>query len=109
MKLRARWNGPAPRVGDYLMSPTRPRFAYRVLGVTVAGSRVTWDPVRRGEARRLTIDVERVAILAMPSNARVHDWRWDRRGASSSSSKEARSRLPPGRRARTPQSRAPHA
>lgn len=80
MKLRARWNGPPPRVGDYLSSPTRPRFAYRVRAVRSVDSLVRWDPAQKAELRRLAIEVDRVPIAELPAAARVHDWRWAKRG-----------------------------
>ena len=79
MKLRAHWNGPPPRVGDYLASRTRPRFAYCVRGVTRKDPLVHWDQHRKAEVRRLVFDVERVPIADIPTAARVHDWRWDKR------------------------------
>ena len=81
MKLRARWAGPLPRIGDYLASPTRPRFAYRVRGVLRVDPLVHWDPTRKAELRRLAFEVDRVPIAELPAAARVHDWRWDRRVA----------------------------
>jgi hypothetical protein len=80
VKLRARWIGPAPRVGDYLMSPTRPRFAYRVRTVNPTSPNVTWDPAHKAEVRRLAIDVDRVAVAEVAASSRVHAWRWDKRG-----------------------------
>ena len=79
MKLHARWSGPPPRVGDYLASPTRPRFAYRVRGVRRVDPLVRWDPARKAELHRLAIEVDRVPIAELPTAARVHDWRWDKR------------------------------
>ena len=81
MKLRARWCGPVPRVGDYLASPTKPRFAYRVCGVSPVDSLVRWDPAQKKELRRLAIEVDRVPIAELPTTARVHDWRWDKRAS----------------------------
>ena len=82
MKLRARWKGPVPRVGDYLMSPTRPRYAYRVREVTPTDPNVRWDAAQKAEVRRLAIEVERVELGAVTSAARVHTWRWDKRSAT---------------------------
>ena len=82
MKLRARWTGPLPRVGDYLASATRPRFAYRISGVRCVDPNVRWDAQRKAELRRLAFEVERVTIAELPAAARVHDWRWDKRGSS---------------------------
>jgi hypothetical protein len=80
MTLRARWHGPAPRVGDYFASPTRPRFAYRVTGVHCVDSIVRWNAAQKAELRQLKLDVDRVPITALPPTARVHPWRWDKRG-----------------------------
>ena len=82
MKLRARWTGSLPRVGDYLASATRPRFAYRISGVHRVDPNVRWDSERKAELRRLAFEVDRVPIAELPAVARVHDWRWDKRGSS---------------------------
>jgi hypothetical protein len=74
VKLRARWRGLPPRAGDYLASPTRPRFAYRVLEVRNVDARVRWDAAKKAELRRLAIEVKRVPIAELPTTARVHDW-----------------------------------
>lgn len=79
VKLRARWTGPVPRVGDYLASPTRPRYAYCIRGITRVDPLVRWDPARKVEQRRLAIEVDRVPIAELPAAARVHDWHWDKR------------------------------
>lgn len=79
MKLRARWHGSPPRVGDYLASPTRPRFAYHVRGIDCVDALVHWDPVQKTELRRLAIEVNRLPIAELPATARVHAWRWDAR------------------------------
>ena len=79
MKLRALWKGAPPRVGDYLASPTRPRFAYRVRGVRCVDRLVRWDPAQKAELRRLAIEVDRIPIAALPTAARVHAWSWDKR------------------------------
>jgi hypothetical protein len=82
VKLRARWSGLPPRVGDYLASPTRPRFAYRVCDVRNVDSLVRWDPAQKKELRRLAIEVDRLPIAELPTTARVHDWNWDKRGSA---------------------------
>lgn len=79
MKLRARWTGPLPRSGDYLASPTRPRFAYRVRGVTRIEPLVRWDGSAKAEVRRLAIEVDRVPLASVEPSARIHPWRWDKR------------------------------
>jgi hypothetical protein len=84
-KLRARWIGHPPRVGDYLMSALRPRYAYRVERVTNVSSEVHWDPVAKMEVRRLQIDAARVTPAAVPRYARIHPWKWDKRTASAES------------------------
>jgi len=58
MKLRARWTGPLPRVGDYLASAARPRFAYRISGVHRVDPNVRWDAERKAELRRLAFEVD---------------------------------------------------
>jgi hypothetical protein len=79
MKLRARWIGPPPRAGDYLMSEVRPRWAYCIEQVTKASPSVLWDPAAKAEVHHLQIVVDRVAKTAVPRHARIHPWRWDRR------------------------------
>jgi hypothetical protein len=81
VKLRARWIGPPPRVGDYLMSEVRPRFAYRVDRVTLTFPNVHWDPIAKAEVRLLQIVADRVAKDAVPRHAKIHPWKWDRRTA----------------------------
>ena len=81
MKLRARWLGSPPRVGDYLASAVRPRFAYLVRALECPDSKVRWDAESKTEMRRLAIEVDRVPIGDLPSTALVHDWRWDKRAA----------------------------
>ena len=83
MKLRVRWVGPPPRIGDYLMSEVRPRFAYRVEQVAAASSNVLWDPGAKAEVRRFAINVDRVAKATVPRDARIHPWKWDRRESRS--------------------------
>lgn len=78
-KLRACWIGHPPRVGDYLMSALRPRYAYRVGRVTNASSEVHWDPVAKMEVRRLLIEAARVAPAGVPKHARIYPWKWDTR------------------------------
>lgn len=84
VKLRARWIGPPPRIGDYLASPAKPRFAYRVLGVNRTDPRVYWDAAQKAERWHLAIDVDRVPIAELPAAARVHDWSWDKRASRKS-------------------------
>ena len=79
VKLRARWLGPPPRAGDFLMSAVRPRYAYRIDEVINASSQVGWDPAAKKETRRLQIVAERVAKDDVPPHVRVHPWKWDRR------------------------------
>lgn len=79
MTLRARWIGPPPRIGDYLMSQVRPRHAYRVAQVINASSLVRWDPAAKAEVRNLQFVVVRRSVAAVPKRARIHPWKWDRR------------------------------
>jgi hypothetical protein len=87
MTLRARWIGPPPRVGEYLMSEVRPRYAYRVTWVTNASSLVRWDPAAKAEVRNLQIVVDRRSASRVPKIARIHPWTWDRRGSLGASKK----------------------
>lgn len=79
MKLRARWTGPLPRVGDYLMSSVRPRHAYQIEMIDVPDRSVRWDQTAKAEVRRITIEARRVEVAKVPKSAKVHPWRWDRR------------------------------
>ena len=83
MILRARWIGPPPRIGDYLMSEVRPRHAYRVTRVTQSSSKVRWDAASKAEVRQLTFVVDRIAAPVVPRGAQVFAWRWDKRVARS--------------------------
>lgn len=89
MKFRARWIGPPPRIGDYLMSEVRPRFAYRIEHVTRAFPDVTWDKAAKAEARLLAIVVDRIDKAAVPRDAKVHPWKWTRREAHAASLRAA--------------------
>lgn len=79
MKLRARWIGPLPRIGDFLMSAVRPRYAYRITEVIRTSPYVTWDQVAKAEVHQLQIVADRIARTAVPEHARIHPWKWDRR------------------------------
>lgn len=68
MFLRARWTGDLPQVGDWLASPSRPRYGYRIEKIIVAG------------LGKLKLGVERVPAAEVPwDSATVHAWRWDPR------------------------------
>lgn len=79
MTLRARWIGPPPRIGDYLMSQVRPRYAYRVAGVINASALVRWDAGVKAEVRDLQIRVDRGPVADVPAGTRIHPWTWARR------------------------------
>jgi hypothetical protein len=81
MIFRARWIGPPPRAGEYLMSQVRPRYAYRVARVINVSSLVRWDPAAKAEVRSLQIVVDRRPASRVPKIARIHSWTWDRRAA----------------------------
>jgi len=85
VKLQARWIGPPPRVGDYLMSEVRPRYAYRIERVTLAFPNVHWDQKAKAEVRLLKIVVDRIVASGVPRDARIHPWKWDRREARAAS------------------------
>ena len=80
VKLRARWDGVPPHIGDYLMSEIRPRFAYRVCEVKRTDRIVAWDPVMKTEFVKIDIVATRVDRSTVPEGVRIHPWRWDRRG-----------------------------
>lgn len=72
MKLRARWKGDLPRVGDVLSS-AHPRYWYVI------------NAVRELSPGRLVLTCERIAVnSSLPRGARVHPWTWDRRGSRAS-------------------------
>jgi hypothetical protein len=75
--IRARWSGRPPAMGDYLMAPKRPRWAYEVVGVTL---RDHLSAALRN-AQVITIKAARRAVDAVPADATVHSWRWNGRGA----------------------------
>lgn len=81
-KLHVRWIGHPPRVGDYLRTVVRPRYAYRVEQVINLSSKVYWDSVVKAEAWQLQIGVARVLQEVVPRHARVHPWKWDKRTVS---------------------------
>jgi hypothetical protein len=82
VKIRARWLGPLPKAGDYLMSEVRPRFAYCLRSVTPTSPRVRWDMDAKAEVHQLVFEVDRIAAAGVPKHARVHSWKWDKRGKS---------------------------
>jgi hypothetical protein len=89
VKLRARWIGPRPRAGDYLMSEVRPRFAYRITQVTSMSPYVTWDQGAKAEVHQLQFVVDRIARAAVPKHATIHPWKWDKREARKTSRQHA--------------------
>jgi hypothetical protein len=67
VKLRAHWAGDPPKVGDYVMSTMRPKYAYLVTAVgELSGS-------------DLELIVDRVSPFEVPDDAVVHSWKWDSR------------------------------
>jgi len=79
VKLRARWTGTPPNVGDYLMSTQRPRFAYRICEVSRHDRIVRWDSEIKTEFQHYSIAAERKPLDTVPKDAHVHPWRWDKR------------------------------
>lgn len=80
-RVIARWCGPLPRPGEYLMTGDRARSAFQI-----ARDPRDHNPVPKdysGSTLRLGLDVLRVP-LPLPPAAVVHRWRWtdgSRRGA----------------------------
>lgn len=68
MKLRAKWTGQPPCIGEYLMSQHRPRFAYRIAAITTGDSE-----------SKLEFEVDKVKLHSVPDDAVVHPWKWDPR------------------------------
>jgi hypothetical protein len=82
MELRARWTGPLPKVGDYLMSQYRPRCAYQVARDPAANN-VIPDGRDVEDMVHLDIVVDRVEIplpAPLPDGVTVYPWQWDGRG-----------------------------
>lgn len=66
-KMRARWSGEPPKVGEYFASsPDRARMCYRIVAI-------------RGDVPRLVLTVERYRLVDLPAGVIVHLWEWDRR------------------------------
>jgi len=86
MILRARWNRSLPMRGDYVMSPSRARRAYRIVDSRVTG--------QTGEHERLELRVARVD-LPLPRGAVVHPWKWHPRGDNAGVKTPLDSRLIP--------------
>lgn len=76
--LRARWTGPLPAVGEYMVAARRARCAYRIVR-DVAQNNVI--PPTRGQEEmiELNIWVERVD-LPLPKEAVSYPWHWDQQG-----------------------------
>lgn len=72
-RLRARWEGDPPKVGEYLRSSVRPVYAYVIRGVRERRA------YKLATARSLELVVDRVAADDVPADAIVHPWRWDPR------------------------------
>lgn len=82
-KLRMRWFGRPPKVGEYLRSEgPRARTAYRIVAVN-------WKWFEREQLWVGPVTVEREPIANIPDGWRVHRFRWDSR-----TSKRRRSRAP---------------
>lgn len=81
MTLRARWTGPLPRVGDYLMSQVKPRAAYRIVREPASDVAAL---MRADGVVHLRLVVEKVD-LPLPSGATVLPWKWDQRGKNKGS------------------------
>ena len=75
MILRARWQGRLPEIGEYLMSSTRPKFAYRITGV----EELRYLPHHVPGYQRLKLAVDRISAPDVPAGGVVWDWKWDAR------------------------------
>lgn len=82
-KLRMRWYGRTPKVGEYLRSiGSRARTAYRIVAAK-------WKWSEREQLWVGPVTVERSPIAAIPKGARVHRFVWNSR-----SSRKRRGRAP---------------
>lgn len=93
MKLRARWEGPLPEVGDVLKGVgPRVRAAYVITGIRIVervlmryeelevdDGRTVEVESYASQVTRAVFEVERVPIADIPPNVAIHAWRWDRR------------------------------
>lgn len=79
MKVDATWTGALPRIGDYLLSSHRPRFAYRVVAFE-KDNHVEWDGEVKSSRYKLAITVDKVGLRDVPDDATVHPWKWSPRG-----------------------------
>lgn len=87
MKLRARWNGKPPLVGEYLMAPMKPRYAYRIVEVERTDRIVSWDPVLKTEFCHYSIVCIRIDKRDVPEGATVYPWSWDKRASAKTKKK----------------------
>lgn len=85
MKLRARWEGALPEVGDALRGAgPRVRSAYAITHVHIVqrmSVRVLDDDgvcFSRVDSR-VVFEVERVPAADVPPGVKVHAWTWDKR------------------------------
>lgn len=78
--MNAKWTGNLPRIGDYLMSRVRPRFAYRITAIE-KDNIVEWDSAAKATRYKVALTVEKVKLSDVPDTAIVHPWKWDTRGA----------------------------
>jgi hypothetical protein len=75
VNLQASWRGEPPVPGDYLMSPVRPRFAFRIIEILKRKTNGRGD----GDVSWYDISAERVGASTVPKTARVHGWKWNPR------------------------------
>lgn len=68
VSMRLTWNGPAPEIGDFLMSTYRPTYGYQIVSV---------DPNAAGTV--LEIETKRIPAKTVPKDAKVHPLRWSSR------------------------------
>ena len=74
MILMARWQGPLPELGHFVMSHTRPKFAYRITHIERLKA-VAFVP----NYQRLKLTVERVPQGDVPDGSIIWGWKWDAR------------------------------
>lgn len=76
--LHLQWHGDVrPELGEFLMSPQRAKWAYRIVDIHVPRTR---GSLEMHEYETLQISAERVSIPTVPKGAKIHALAWSDRG-----------------------------
>lgn len=68
-----------PVIGDWLMSSTRPRWAYRIVHLKGERPLASFRPGAAPAAWQVTFECRRFRPDQVPEGATVHPWKWDPR------------------------------